>query len=108
MGASTVGTCVLVTIMTSQGHPHAIFRRAIERKNVMAAWATAHELRHLSLADALDLCLLVAEKEPGRYPRLALRWHARFCADSDRVTLQEAQAVLALLAAAQETSGARV
>ena len=63
--------------MTSQGHPHAIFRRALERKVLPAAWAAAHELGRLNLADALDLVLLVAEQDPDKYPRVALRWHAR-------------------------------
>ena len=83
--------------MTSQGHPHAIFRRAIDRKQLPAAWAAAHELGRLSLESALDLVLLVAEQAPDKYPRVALRWHARYCAERD-VTLAEAQAVLALLA----------
>jgi hypothetical protein len=47
----------------------------------------AHKLRHISLADALDLALLVAEQEPAKYPRVALRWHARYCAERDHITM---------------------
>jgi hypothetical protein len=60
--------------VTSQGHPYAIFRRAIERKVAGAAWAAAHELHRVSLKDALDLAALVAEQEPERFERLAVRW----------------------------------
>jgi hypothetical protein len=36
---------------------------------------------------------------PKRFDRAALRWHARYCREVADVTLEEAQAVLALLAA---------
>ncbi len=85
--------------MTSQGHPYAIFRRALERGNLAVAWAAAAELQVVSLADALALCLLVREREPARFPRLALRWHARFCAETKDIGLDDAQLVLELLAA---------
>ena len=91
--------------MTSQGHPHAIFRRALERKVLPAVWAAAHDLGRLNLADALELALLVAEQDPDKYPRVALRWHARCCAERD-VTLSEAQAVLALLALVDQPGAA--
>ena len=41
--------------MTAQGHPRAIFKRAIERGNVALAEATARELGRLSLDEALAL-----------------------------------------------------
>jgi hypothetical protein len=37
--------------------------------------------------------------EPRRFDRAALRWHARYCREVADVTLEEGQAVLALLAA---------
>lgn len=85
--------------MTSQGHPYAIFRRALERGNLAVAWAAAAELQIVSLADALALCLLVREREPAKFARLALRWHVRFCAETSDVGLDEARLVLELLAA---------
>ena len=42
----------------------------------------------LSLADALDYCALLAEKEPARYERAALRWHARFVSEAPGVDSQ--------------------
>jgi len=85
--------------MTSQGHPYAIFRRALEHGNLATAWAAAAELRVVSLADALALCLLVREREPAKFSRVALRSHARFCAETERVDLEDARLVLDLLAA---------
>jgi hypothetical protein len=40
----------------------------------MAAW----EMGGLSLADALLLCELLANADPARYERAALRWLQRF------------------------------
>jgi hypothetical protein len=41
----------------------------------------------------------VRDAEPARYERLALRWHARFCAEAKAIGLAEASAVLGLLVA---------
>jgi hypothetical protein len=43
--------------LTAQGHPRAIFKRAIERDNVTMAEATAREFA-LTLDEALQLVLL--------------------------------------------------
>jgi hypothetical protein len=43
--------------------------------------------------------LLVLDKRPERFERAALRWHGGYCRETQDVTLDEAQAVLALLAA---------
>jgi hypothetical protein len=83
--------------MTSQGHPYARFRRVIERRSVAAAWATATELEQVSLADSLSLVLLVRDREPMRYPKAALRWHARYCSERPNVSLEAAMSLLALL-----------
>jgi hypothetical protein len=85
--------------LTSEGHPYAVFRRALERRNLPSAWAAAAELQVVSLPDALALCLLVREREPAKFARLALRWHARFCAESESVTLEDARLILDLLTA---------
>ena len=39
---------------------------------------TAREMGGLSLADALSLCELLANTDPARYERAALRWLRRF------------------------------
>ena len=38
------------------------------------------------------------DREPKRFDRAALRWHGRYCREVADVTLEEGQAVLALLA----------
>jgi hypothetical protein len=60
----------------------------------------------VSLADALALCLLVRDREPARFARVALRWHARFCAETPGVELEAGRLVLDLLSAL-ETRDAR-
>ena len=67
--------------LTAQGHPRAIFRRAIERRNLLIAEATARELGALDLAEALDLVCLVAEKHPARLDTFARRWLARLAVE---------------------------
>lgn len=48
---------------------------------------------------ALELALLLADKEPEKYDRAAARWHVRFLQEVPNVDLRESLAVLALLAA---------
>jgi hypothetical protein len=61
-----------------QGTPHGRFQRASTRRNVQAAEIAAREMRGLSLLDALLLCELLANTDPQRYERAALRWLQRF------------------------------
>ncbi len=65
--------------MSSQGSPHARFRRALKTGNPTIASAAAAELGRLSLADALGLCLLYRDSDPVRFRRAAVRWHGRLC-----------------------------
>jgi hypothetical protein len=75
------------------------FRRALDRGNVTDALSAAPELAFVGLAEALELTLLLADKEPEKYDRAAVRWHVRFVHDSKNVDLRESLAVLAPLAA---------
>jgi selenocysteine lyase/cysteine desulfurase len=75
------------------------FRRALDRANVIEALSAAAELQFVGLAEALELTLLLADKEPKKYERAAARWHVRFLQEVPNVDLRENQAVLALLAA---------
>jgi hypothetical protein len=45
-------------------------------------------VRHLSLADALDLCLLY-RGDPAKYERAAARWIARLIAERPGLRLSE-------------------
>ena len=66
---------------------------------MISALSAAAELQALQLADALALCLLVRDRDEVRFPRFALRWHARFCAETRGVGLEEGRLVLDLLTA---------
>ena len=85
--------------MTAQGSAYVRFRRALDRENVTEALSAASELDFVALAEALELTLLLADKEPEKYERAAARWHVRFLHEVPNVDLREDQAVLALLAA---------
>ena len=74
--------------------------------NVVAALSAAAELPHVGLADALELCLLLLDRDPPRFERAALRWHARYCHEIAGVSLDEGQAVLSLLAALRSSRAA--
>jgi ribosomal protein S7 len=94
--------------LTAQGHPRAVFRRAIERGNLLVAETTAREMGTVSLQEALALTGLIALKEPHRRSRVAARWLLRFLEEHDAVTIEEAMLAGAALTAlgtdAQETA----
>ena len=60
-----------------------MFRRALERGNLLVAEATAREIGHVSLAEALELTALIAEYEPSRHGRFAVRWLTRYLEERD-------------------------
>jgi hypothetical protein len=47
----------------SAGTAHAAFRRALDRRHLAQALAAAHNLPVISLADALELVLLAADRD---------------------------------------------
>jgi hypothetical protein len=94
--SSASGSTCEHSFVASQGSAFMRFRRALDRRNVTEALSAASELSHVGLAEALELCLLLRDKAPERYPRAALRWHGRLCREVE-ASLEEAQAVLAAL-----------
>lgn len=83
--------------MTSDGSPYGRFQRALKTGNVNLALAAARELPKINLSDSLRLCLLL--RDTDLFERAALRWHGRYCREVVAIELDEAQAVLACLAA---------
>ena len=67
--------------MTAQESPRAIFNRAVERKSLMLAMATAREIGVVSLEEALSLVALVAELQPERLDAFGRRWLARLATE---------------------------
>jgi hypothetical protein len=84
--------------VTAQEHPRAIFKRAIERGNLVIAEATAREIGGLTLEEALRLLFFYAEHDPIKFERAALRWLARYATEGKAVSLLKAQLALSALA----------
>jgi hypothetical protein len=63
-----------VSVTTSQGHPRTVFRRAVDRGNLVAAELTARELGGLDPSEALELTALIALNNRERGQRYAVRW----------------------------------
>ena len=87
------------TRLTSQGHPRTVFRRALERGNLLIAEATAREVGPLDLREALDLTALIARDDRARGSRFAVRWLERYLGKQHAVSLDDAEFVVALLRA---------
>jgi hypothetical protein len=81
--------------VTSHGHAHARFRRALLTKNVKLIDAAARELQHVGLDDALRVLVVFAERRDARYERAAVRFVARVMSER-RLSLAEVRYVLAL------------
>lgn len=56
-------------------------------------------LPRAGLDDALSVCLDLLERDPPRFQRAAIAWHARWCSVVPTLTLAEAQVTLAALEA---------
>jgi hypothetical protein len=63
------------------------------------AEATARELGRISLEEALALTALVAEKEPERRSRFAVRWLRRLLEEDESLTIEEATMAASCLSA---------
>ena len=83
--------------MASQGSAHGRFTRAIQQRKLFAAETAARELRGLSLADALELVILIGAQRPDRLERAAVRWHGRLEVELPMLTLAEPRFALAAL-----------
>jgi hypothetical protein len=78
--------------VTSQGSAYTRFRRALATGNLLLIRAAAAELAHISLGDALVVCVAIRDAKPEQFERAALRWIARYCAERPGVTLSEVRA----------------
>ncbi len=88
--------------MAAQGNPRVIFKRAVERKSLMLAMATAREIGVVSLDEALSLVSLVAELRPDRLDAYARRWLARLATERTLTLAELDLAVSALRALPSE------
>jgi hypothetical protein len=85
--------------LTAQGHPRATFKRAIEGGNLLVAETVLRELGRPTLGELLELTILIAFKDPRRYPRVAVRWLGRYLDSFDGATIDDAAFAVACLEA---------
>jgi hypothetical protein len=85
--------------LTATGHPRAIFRRAIERGNLVVADVTAREMGRISLIEALELTALIALKDSQRHGRAGARWMQRYLEESQSAGLDDIAFVAGCLSA---------
>jgi hypothetical protein len=83
--------------VTSQGHRYAQFQRALKTGNAHLALAAAAALRHVDLADALSLILLIRDDDPLLYERAAVRWLSRYAAEDRQLRLAGARELVDML-----------
>ena len=62
----------------------------------------ARELGRISLAEALELTILIAQKEPQRLPRVGVRWLERYVQECEPTLAQAGLAASALAVLADE------
>jgi hypothetical protein len=62
----------------------------------------ARELGRISLAEALELVILIAKKEPRRHPKIAVRWLERYIQECEPKLSDVGLAVSALSALTHE------
>ena len=75
--------------VSDAGSPYSRFQRALGTGNLTLIRAAAAELPVVRLDDALQVCVLLRDREPERYERAAVRWIGRFCAEHPDVGLED-------------------
>lgn len=85
--------------VTAQGQPRTIFRRAIERENLLVAETAARELGRIGLDEALDLVALIARRDARRHGRAGARWARRFLEEHPAAGLDDLAFVVGCLSA---------
>lgn len=86
--------------MTAQGHPRAIFEKAIERRNLAVAETVLRtEIPRPTLRDLLELTALIAQRDPGRRGRVTTRWLQRWLEATPHAVMTDVSFVVAALQA---------
>jgi hypothetical protein len=82
--------------LTSQGHARTVFRRALERGNLVVAELEARSVGRLDLREALELTALIAKNDDKRADSYGTRWLERWLAESPRELSEVALATAAV------------
>ena len=85
--------------MTSQGHTRTVFRRALERGNLLVAELEARGGGRLDLRESLELTALVALHDRPRGERYAIRWLLCWLDETPAAPITDVALVTASLAA---------
>lgn len=85
--------------MRPKGNDYGRFTSALRTGNLALVHAAAAELPRVELADALEICLLMADQGDDRYDRAAVRWVARFALEAPHVTVDDLRLALVALEA---------
>jgi hypothetical protein len=83
-------TCVRVVT----GSDYRWLKQALERGDLPLVKATAAQLPAIDLPTALEIALLVLEREPNNGERAAVRWIGRLCLERRDVTLGQVREAL--------------
>jgi hypothetical protein len=75
--------------VSSDGSPYVRFRRALKTGTEALVVAAAHELPHVELDDALQICLVLRNGDPERFERAAVRWLGRFALEARAVSIED-------------------
>lgn len=75
--------------------PYVIFRQALDAGDLTRIRSLAASMPHISLQDALRICLLMREHDG--YDRAAVRWLGRFALEARNATIEDVQAAAAAL-----------
>ena len=81
--------------MSIKGGPYQRFRRALAIGRLPLVLASAAELPRLELDDALEVLLLIADQDEGRFPRAATRWLGRLALERPDLSLPELRLAVA-------------
>jgi hypothetical protein len=77
--------------------PYVRVRAAIDHGDLGFLVKNARDLAHLSLSDALQVCLLYRDQNIDRYDAAAQRWLVRFVTEAKHVSTQHIQSAAAAL-----------
>jgi hypothetical protein len=61
------------------------------------AEVTAREIGRVTIAEALELTVLVARKQPHRYGRFAARWLCLYLEEHEKATLEDVELLVSSL-----------
>jgi hypothetical protein len=93
--------------LTSDGSAYARLRRAIQTGNLAIITATAAELRHIGLRDALGILLVIEAEDEDRFDAAAVRWAGRLALETPGLELVELSGALESLHALPDEHAAR-